>query len=320
MSSGSAGPEAHGHDHPHAHAHGHSHSHAPASYGMAFRVGILLNAGFVIAEWVIGVRANSLALVADAAHNLGDVLSLLLSWGAVVLASRHPTPTLTYGLRGSSIMAALVNAVALLLVTGGIAWEAISRLSDPGEVQGIAVALTAAAGVVVNGVTAWLFMRGSKSDLNIRAAYLHMASDAAVSLGVVVAGVLVAFTGWVVLDPLLTLAVSAFIIWQTAGLLRESLRMSVQGVPEGIDAEKVRAFLRSLPGVTDLHDLHIWAMSTTENALTAHLVMPGAHPGDAFVQRAGEQLGHQFGIGHATLQIEIADSGTPCALAPDHVV
>lgn len=315
-----SGNHAHAHHEHGPEGHGGHHSHAPASYGKAFAVGIALNAGFVFTEWVVGISANSLALIADAAHNLSDVLSLLLSWGAVVLARRHPTRTLTYGLRGSSIVAALVNAAALFVVTGALAWEAISRLRHPGEVQGLAVAATAAGGIVVNGVTAWLFMRGRKSDLNIRAAYLHMLADAAVSVAVLVAGGLVAYTGWFILDPLLTLAVSAFIIWQTTGLLRESFRLSVQGVPESIDVEKVRTFLRALPGVSEFHDLHVWAISTTENALTAHLVVPGRHPGDAFLRDAGERLAHDFGIGHATLQIEIGDTAAACPLAPDHVV
>jgi len=312
--------EGDGHGHHHDHSPGHAHSHAPASFGKAFAIGISLNAAFVIVEWIVGVQANSLALIADAAHNLGDVLSLVLAWIAVLLARRTPTPRLTYGLRGSSILIALVNAAALFVVTGGVAWEAIQRLGEPQAVQGFAVAATAGVGIVVNGLTAYLFMRGSKTDLNIRAAYLHMAADAAVSLAVLIAGVLVALTGFFLLDPLLTLVVSGLIIWQTAGLLRESLRMTVQAVPEGVDIDKVRSFLRELPGVTDVHDLHVWAMSTRENVLTAHLVVPGSHPGDRFLQDAAHELAHSFSIHHTTLQIEVADTSVTCTLAPEHVV
>jgi cobalt-zinc-cadmium efflux system protein len=308
------------HEHHHPHAAAHAHAHAPASFGNAFAIGISLNAAFVLAEWIVGVQANSLALIADAAHNLGDVLSLVLAWIAVLLARRTPTPRLTYGLRGTSILVALVNGVALFVITGGVAWEAVQRLRDAQAVQGFAVAATAAVGILVNGLTAWLFMRGSKTDLNIRAAYLHMVADAAVSLAVLIAGVAVALTGIYLIDPLLTLAVSALIIWQTAGLLRESLRMTVQGVPEGVDIEKVRGFLRELPGVTDVHDLHVWAMSTRENVLTAHLVLPGQHPGDRFLQDAAHELARSHNIHHTTLQIEVADTSVVCSLAPEHVV
>jgi cobalt-zinc-cadmium efflux system protein len=315
----------HDHDHDHAHdhaghAHGIGHVHAPASFGTAFAVGIALNAGFVVLEWIVGINANSLALVADAAHNLSDVLSLVLAWGATWLASRRPSRTFTYGLRGSSILAALTNAVALLVITGGIAWAAILRLQHVEAIHGGAVAATAAAGIFVNGFTAWLFMRGSASDLNIRAAYLHMAGDAVVSLAVLVSGLVVAATGWALIDPLLTLAVSLVIVWQAIGLVWQSLRMSVQAVPPGIDVDAVRGYLAGLPEVSSVHDLHIWAMSTTENALTAHLVIPSHHPGDAFLHRVCEHLEHAFGIPHATLQIEIGDTAAACPLAPEHVV
>jgi cobalt-zinc-cadmium efflux system protein len=309
----------HGHD-QHDHGHGHGHSHAPASFGRAFAIGIALNSGFVLAEWLVGIAAHSLALIADAAHNLSDVLSLLLAWLAASLSRRLPSARFTYGLRGSSILAALINAAALLLVTGALAWEALHRLTVAQPVEGGWVAATAFVGILVNGLTAWLFLAGSRDDLNLRGVYLHMAADAAVSLAVVIAGGAVIFTGWYWLDPALTLLVSALIVWQTFDLLKQSLGLALQAVPPGIDAAAVRDFLNGLPGVTEVHDLHIWAMSTTENALTAHLVMPAGHPGDDFLHDACEHLRGDFRIQHPTLQIEVADTATACPLAPEHVV
>jgi cobalt-zinc-cadmium efflux system protein len=331
MNAGHDGHDPHGHDHDHAHAHGHRHGaahaghhhghvHAPASFGKAFAIGCVLNVGFVVAEWVFGALANSLALMADAVHNLGDVLALLLAWLAVGLARRPPSERFTYGLRGSSILAALLNAGALLVVTGGLGWEALRRLPDPGPIEGGTVIAVALVGVVVNGITAWLFMHGGRTDLNLRGVYLHMAADAAVSLGVALAGVGVLLTGWNWLDPALTLVVSAVILWSSWDLLRQSLRLALQAVPAGIETGEVRELLARLPGVAEVHDLHIWAMSTSENALTAHLVMPAGHPGDAFLHGACSQLQQRFGIHHATLQIEVAKTGAACALAPDHVV
>lgn len=309
--------DAHGHD---GHGHGPGHSHAPASFGKAFAIGAALNIAFVVAEWVFGAMAHSLALMADAVHNLGDVLALLLAWLAASLARRPPSERFTYGLRGSSILAALLNAAALLVITGGLGWEAVRRLPDPEPVQGSIVIAVALAGVGVNGLTAWLFMRGGREDLNLRGVYLHMAADAAVSLAVAVAGVAVIFTGWNWLDPALTLAVSAVILWGTWDLLRQSLGLALQAVPAGIETAQVRELLAGLPGVAEVHDLHIWAMSTSENAMTAHLVMPGGHPGDDFLRSACGSLEQRFGIHHATLQIEVAPTGTACAFAPDHVV
>lgn len=304
-----------------AHDHGHHHHHGPAGhdYGRAFLVGIALNLGFVGVEWTAGVIAQSLALMADATHNLGDVLGLVLAWGASVLARRRPSERYTYGLRGSSILAALANAVILLLVTGGLAWEAMQRFDAPRPVEGGLMMAVAAVGVLVNGVTAWLFMAGGKEDLNLRGAYLHMAADAAVSLGVVVAGGLVMATGWGWLDPAVTLAVVAVIAAGTWGLLRDSLALALQAVPGGIETAEVRAWLAGLPGVAEVHDLHIWGMSTTETALTVHLVFPAGHPGDAFIGGVAHDIGHRFQIHHVTIQVELADGG-PCALAPDHVV
>ena len=312
----------HDHDHDsHEHDHGaHGHDHAPASFGKAFAIGLVLNLSFVVAEWIFGASANSLALMADAAHNLGDVLALLLAWMATGLARRAPSARFTYGLRGSSILTALLNAAALMLITGGLGWEALRRISNPSPVEGSIVIWVALVGVAVNGITAWLFMQGGKKDLNLRGVYLHMAGDAAVSLAVAVAGGIVLYTGWFWLDPALTLVVSAVILWSSWGLLRQSLGLALQAVPEGIEQPAVRECLAGLPGVSDVHDVHVWAMSTSENAMTAHLVVPGRHPGDEFLRAAAALLEKRFGIHHATLQIEIADTAKACSFAPDHVV
>jgi len=293
--------------------------HAPASFGTAFAVGIALNLTFVAVEFVYGVLANSMALVADAGHNLSDVLSLAIAWIASVLARRPPSARLTYGLGGSSIVAALFNAVLLLVAVGAIAWEAILRLLHPEPVASGTVMIVAAVGIVINGATAWLFASGRKGDLNIRGAFLHMVADAAVSAGVVAAAAVILLTGWLWLDPLTSLVVVGLIVWSTWSLLRDSLAMSVSAVPAGIDPQAVRRYLESRPGVAAVHDLHIWPMSTTETALTAHLVLPGGHPGDEFLMQATTELRRRFGIGHTTLQIEVS-AETACQLAPDHVV
>ena len=287
--------------------------------GKAFVIGIVLNLAFVVVEWIFGVAANSLALLADATHNLGDVLGLALAGGAMLLGRRAPSERFTYGLRGTSILAALANATLLVLVTGGLAWEAIQRFQDPQPVAGKTVIFVALAGVLVNGVTAWLFNSGRKGDLNVRGAYLHMAADAAVSLGVAVAGVVVLLTGWLWLDPAVTLVLAAVIVVGSWGLLRDSFKLALQAVPETIELRQVRSYLTGLPGVAEVHDLHIWGMSTTENAMTAHLVVPGGHPGDAFLHDAAQEIEQHFAIHHVTLQIELADGAT-CAFAPDHVV
>ena len=301
------------------HGHAHGHNHAPMDYGRAFAIGITLNLVYVATEAAFGLLANSVALLADAAHNLSDVLGLVLAWGASILAKRLPSKRFTYGWRSSSILAALGNGAFLLLVTGGIAWEAIQRFMEPAPIEGTIVIWVAALGVVVNTGTALLFMSGRKQDLNIRGAYLHMAADAAVSLGVVVAGIAMVYTGWLWLDPLVSLAVVAVIVIGTWGLLRDSVRLALAAVPEGIEIESVRAYLAGLSGVTELHDLHVWGMSTTETALTAHLVMPQGHPGDAFLADVCTRLQHDYRIGHATIQIE-TDPERACALAPDSVI
>jgi cobalt-zinc-cadmium efflux system protein len=308
------------HDHSeYDHALGSGHAHAPASFGQAFAIGIALNAGFVIVEVVYGILANSVALLADAGHNLGDVLGLLVAWTASVLVRRAPSARFTYGLRGSSILAALFNAVFLLLIVGAISWEAIQRFGNPEPVAGRTVMIVAAIGIVINGVTAWLFAAGRKADLNLRAAFAHMLADALVAAGVVVAGFVILMTGWLWLDPLVSLAINAVIVWGTWGLLRDSVGMSMAAVPENINPADVREFIVGRAGVASLHDLHIWPMSTTEIALTCHLVMPAGHPGDVFIQNLCGELSERFKINHATLQIEV-DPHLVCALAPDNVV
>lgn len=303
----------------HAHDHAHGHVHAPASYGFAFALATGLNVAFVVVEAVFGVLANSTALIADAGHNLSDVLGLVVAWGAAVLSRRAPSGRYTYGLRGSSILAALFNAVFLLVAVGAIAWEAVHRMLAPQPVAGITVMVVAAVGVAINGATAALFASGRSRDINIKGAFLHMAADAAVSAGVVIGGGMILLTGWLWIDPALSLAICLVIVGSTWSLLRDAVKMSLAAVPAGIDADAVRAFLAQRPGVTALHDLHIWPMSTTESALTCHLVMPGGHPGDAFLLETAEALAHRFGIGHATLQIELGPD-TTCTLAPDDVV
>jgi cobalt-zinc-cadmium efflux system protein len=304
-----------GHDHGAEHAH----SHVPKSFDNAFALGIGLNTLFVIVEVIFGLLGNSTALLADAGHNLSDVLGLVIAWGAAALSQRAPTARFTYGLRGTSILAALFNAMFLLAAVGAIAWEAVQRIPDPEAVAGKTVTIVAAAGIVINGATAWLFASGRKSDLNIRGAFLHMAADAAVSAGVVLAGIVIVSTEWLLIDPIVSLVICVIIMWSTWGLLRDSLRMSLAAVPPGLQMSTVRTYLEQRPGVAQLHDLHIWPISTTETALTCHLVMPGGHPGDAFLMETAHQLKHRFSIGHSTIQIE-TDEATACTLAPDEVV
>ncbi len=292
------------HDHDHGHHHGGGHVHAPANFGMAFAIGIALNMGFVVIEALYGFLSNSVALLADAGHNLGDVLGLGVAWLASELVKREPTTRFTYGLRGSSILAALFNSVFLLLTIGAISWEAIQRLGTPEPVAGRTVMIVAAIGIVINGITAWLFASGSKDDINLRGAFLHMASDALVAAGVVVAGFVILVTGWLWLDPIVSLVINAIIVWGTWGLLRDSVSMSMAAVPAQVDPEKVRAFLEARPGVASMHHLHIWPMSTTEIALTCHLVMPAGHPGDVFLHDLAIDLARRFKISHPTVQIE----------------
>ncbi|MDF0581712.1 cation diffusion facilitator family transporter [Bradyrhizobium yuanmingense] len=308
----------HAHGHTHDHGHGHGHVHAPANFGKAFALGITLNIALVVAEAVYGYVGNSTALLADAGHNLSDVLGLIIAWGASIAARRAPKGRFTYGFRASTILAALANAVFLLVATGAIGWEAILRLREPEPVAGVTVMVVAGIGILINGFTALLFAGGRKDDINIEGAYLHMAADAAVSLGVVVSAALIIWTGWLWLDPITSLIICATILWSTTSLLRGSIDMSMAAAPKGTDLDAIRAFLLARPGVSAIHDLHVWPISTTETALTCHLVMP-AGSDDAFLMQTTQLLKTSFRIGHTTLQVEThPDNG--CALAPDDVV
>ena len=290
--------------HSHNHAHGHGHTHARPDFGRAFAVGVLLNSAFVLIEAGFGLWSGSMALVADAGHNLSDVMSLLIAWGASYMAARPANSRFTYGYKSSSILAALANAGLLLVALGAILIETIDRLFDPARVEGWTMVWVAGVGILVNGATALMFMRGRKHDLNIRGAFLHMAADALVSVGVVVAGIAILLTGDWWIDPVTSLVIVAIIGWGTWALLKDSVKMGLLAVPDSIDEGKVRAYLAGLPGVTAVHDLHIWPMSTTETALTAHLVIPGGYPGGAFLREIAHELEHEFGIGHATVQVE----------------
>jgi cobalt-zinc-cadmium efflux system protein len=295
------------HHHDHAHGHGHGHHHhappAPGDHSRAFLIAILLNVGFVAVEFAYGLIAHSTALMADAGHNLSDVLGLVLAWVAAVLTRKRPEGRYTYGLRGTSILAALGNSMLLLVACGGIAWEAVHRLAAPAPVGGLTVSVVAGVGIAVNAFSAWLFMAGSKSDLNLRGAYLHMAADALVSLAVVAGGLTMLYTGWYWVDPLLSLVIVAVILVSSFGLLRDALRLSLNAVPANIALDEVHAYLAALPGVASVHDLHVWGMSTTEAALTAHLLMPSGHPNDAFFTQVASDLERRFGIKHSTLQV-----------------
>jgi len=305
-----------GHSHE-GHGYGHGHSHAPADFGRAFAVGIVLNTGFVIVEAVYGFLSGSMALIADAGHNLSDVLALLLAWGASIAAKRAPTQRFTYGFKSSTILAAIANAGLLLVAIGAILFETLHRFTDPAPVEGMTVVTVAGIGIAINAGTALMFMRGQKDDLNIRGAYLHMAADALVSVGVVLAGIAIIYTGASWIDPVTSLVIVAVIAWGTWGLLKDSVKMGMLGVPEGISESDVRDYLAGLPGVEAVHDLHIWPMSTTETALTAHLVIPGGHPGDDFLHDIAEELEHHHRIHHTTIQVEnsrdCAQSGNGCA-------
>lgn len=321
--------------HQHAHQHGHRHDHGKAGHGHAHGpgghhhpapdkvttsliVGVVLNSVFIVAEIFYGLIANSVALLADAFHNAGDVLGLILVWIAVWLAKRRPSPRRTYGYLKTSIFAALLNAAILLVSSGAIAWEAALRLAEPQPIVEGTVIWVAFIGVVINGFSAWLIQRQAGSDINMRGAFLHLAADAALSLGVVVAAIVIGWTGWLILDPLVSLVIVAVIAGATWGLLRDSVQLSLDAVPAGIDHAAVEAYLAGLPGVTAVHDLHIWPLSTTETALTAHLVRPGAGHDDGFLAATADTLRDRFNIGHATLQIEW--DAAACRLAPEHVI
>jgi cobalt-zinc-cadmium efflux system protein len=292
----------------------HDHAHPPAEDGVrtAFLAAVGLNAAFIVFEVVFGFRSGSLALLSDAGHNLGDVLGLLLAWGAILLARRAPSTRRTYGLRRSTILAALANAVVLLIAVGAVALEAVQRLRHPAQVAGPTVIAVAALGILVNGLSAWLLGRGRREDLNVRAAVQHLVADTAVSFGVVLAGVALVFTGWLWLDPLVSLLVSALIVVSTWKILRESLDLAMDAVPERIDPVAVRSYLETVEGVVDVHDFHVWAMSTTETALTAHLVTDRATFDDEITARIAHDLSERFGIVHPTIQWESTNRTQPC--------
>lgn len=306
----------HGHGKPGSHAHAPD---APTGFGRAFAIGIVLNTAFVAIEAGYGIASNSMALLADAGHNLGDVLGLVVAWVAAALSKRQPTVRYTYGLRGSSILAALFNAMFLLVAVGAIAWEAVGRFATPEPVAGKTVIIVAGIGILINSATAFLFFRGRKQDLNVRGAFLHMAADAAVSLGVVLAATAMLYTGWLWLDPAISLVIAGLIIWSTWGLFKDSLAMSLGAVPATIEPTKVRQYLKDLPGVAAIHDLHIWPIGTNDVALTCHLIMPGGHPGDSFLAKTAAELAERFSIVHPTLQIETGENPA-CVLAPDEVL
>jgi cobalt-zinc-cadmium efflux system protein len=311
----------HAHDHGHDHGSGghHHHHHAPQKgQGRTFALAVGLNVVIVVVQAVYGFIAHSTALLADAGHNLSDVLGLLLAWGAVWLGTRRPNARYTFGLGSSSILASLANAALLLFACGAIVLEAIQRLLNPAPVAGLDVFVVATLGLIVNGFSAWLFMRGSKEDLNVRGAFLHMAADAGISAAVAVSGLIILFTGWSWLDPLMSLIVVSVIVVGTWGLGRDAMRLAMGAVPPGVDTARIREYLLRLPGVNDVHDLHVWALSTTENALTVHLVMPQGHPGDAFVQRVVTTLRTQYSMHHATVQVEFGMACHACVLEERH--
>jgi cobalt-zinc-cadmium efflux system protein len=328
--------DAHKHDehqHDDGHTHGHhqglnhgqhhgqhrGHHHGdPNQQGRIFVVAIILNSLFVTIEFAYGFIANSTALIADAGHNLSDVLGLFLAWGASILTRKAPSQRYTYGLRSTSILAALANSMLLLVASGAIAWEALQRFYHPPEVAGGMVSLVAAVGIVVNGLSAWLFVKGSKTDLNMRGAYLHMAADAAVSLGVVLAGIAMMFTRWYWLDPVVSLLIVAVILISTWGLLKQSVKLALGAVPSHVDIVALTGYLKQCQGVQDIHDLHVWGMSTTESALTVHLVMPDGYPGDVFMDSIERTLRERFSVQHSTLQVEQGTTQHFCALHPQH--
>lgn len=308
------------HHHDHGHSHHAHHAHSFEAANRAFMVGVGLNLAFVAIEAGFGFYANSLSLLADAGHNFSDVIGLLAAWGAMTLARKSPTPRFTYGMRGSTILAALANAMLLLIAVGGIAWESVRRLAQPVAPDETAIVWVALAGVVVNLATALMLMRGSKHDLNQRGAFLHMVADAAISASVAVTGIVMIWTGWLWLDPVIGLVIALVIMAGTWGLLKQSLRLSLHAVPDSIDPAEVLAFLSRSECVRAVHDLHIWGMSTTETALTVHLIVGDVHPGNEFLSRLAADLEHRFGIGHATIQVELDGAASRCRLEPPDVV
>lgn len=312
----SYGGESHA-GHNHSHSGHHHHAHAPVEgHGRAFALAVALNVAIVVIQGIYGVIAHSTALLADAGHNLSDVLGLLLAWGAVWLTTRRPSARYTFGYGGSSILASLINAGLLLFACGVIVAEAVGRLMNPAPVAGLTVFVVATVGMVVNGISAWLFMRGQKEDLNIRGAFLHMAADAGISAAVAISGLVILYTNWTWLDPVMSLLVVAVVVYGTWGLLRDSVRLALDGVPAGVDLQHIHEYLAGRPGVTEVHDLHVWALSTTGNALSAHLVMPGGHPGDESLDSMVVTLRERFSMQHATLQVDLGTTEHRCAM--DH--
>lgn len=301
-------------------SHSCNHSHSPANFTRAFAIGIGLNAAYVAFEAGYGIIGDSLALLADAGHNLSDVLGLLLAWAASAMARTRPTKRRTYGLRGSSILAALFNAILLLVSVGAIAWEAIRRFGEPPVVSGKIVVGVSIVGIIINTLTAAMFARGRKGDLNIRSAFMHMAADAAISGGVVLAGLAILLTSERWIDPVMSLIICAVIVWGTWDLLREALNFALQAVPRQIDPDAVDRYLRELPGIKEVHDLHIWPMSTTETAITAHLIKPDGAIDDCLLCRIKEELHARFSIDHVTIQCECGDAAFPCEQEPEHTV
>jgi cobalt-zinc-cadmium efflux system protein len=304
--------------HEHGHGHAHAHAHTPTNFGPAFALTTVLNLGLVVVQVVYGLMADSVALLADAGHNFGDAIGLVLAWVAYTLGRVRSSERFTYGFRSASILSAFANAILLLVATGAITWEAVRRFADPPEVAGTTVMIVAAAGIVINGLSAWILMAGQKYDLNIRGAFLHLVADAAVSVGVVIGGAVIVATGWNWVDPAVSLVIAVVIVWGTWSLLRESFELSMQAVPKGIVLAEVRTYLEALPGIAGVHHLHVWAMSTTENALTVHLVFSGGHPGDAFLAQVSEALSHKFRIHHPTMQVEVGDSAACAVETSDH--
>ncbi len=291
----------------------HDHNHQISNYNRAFAIGVMLNVVFVAIEAGYGVAAGSLALIADAGHNLSDVLSLLLAWGAGLLATKPATEKRTYGFRKVTIMASLASAILLLVALGGITWEAIGRFFDPKPVEGMTVIVVASIGVVINTITALLFVSGQKHDLNIRGAFLHMAADAGVSFGVVVAGIIIMVTGWLLIDPLISLLIVTVILVGTGSLLRDSMNLAIDSVPEGIDIAGIKRCLTGLENVSQIHDLHVWPMSTTEVALSVHLIIVDASLNNDFLPKLQQQLHDRFSIEHSTIQVE-RQGDDPCML------
>jgi cobalt-zinc-cadmium efflux system protein len=321
---------AHFHHHGCSHTHSgdpqdqhrhHHHHEPPENFSMRFAVGAALNMAFVVAELGFGFVSNSLGLIADAAHNFSDVVGLLLAWAGMWLARLNPTAQRTYGYSGASILAALGNAALLFVAIGGILVHAVQRFFHPSDVHSMTIIWVAAVGIVINFGTAMLFHKGQEKDLNIRGAYLHMMADAVISLGVVIAGLVIMYTGWAWVDPMISVAIAVVIFIGTWGLAKESLHLSLAGVPRHVNRDKVHEFLSNLPGVTEVHDLHIWAMSTTNTALTVHLLRPDHGVDDAFLHFIAQELEEKYGIQHPTIQLETGkDSASPCRFAPDEVI